>query len=186
MNTMNTIQDGLMYTFGVKGFIAKIVKSMLLVLLILVIVIVIIGQRNHEVVMQIGSMVGISLSTWIPIIGIGATALFALIQIVIAWIEYLTTKFQVTENALIVKKGFLLKQENSFPLRYINNVSHNRGILDQILGVGTCVVDMVSDEKDAAHADKVSFDDMDQGMIEELENILLTRAQAQKIVVARA
>ncbi len=186
MSTMNTIQDSVMYTFGTKGLIAKIVKNMFLVILILVIVIIIMSQRNHEIVTQIGSMIGISLSSWISVIGIGAVVLFALIQLIIAWIEYVTTQFQVTENALIVKKGFFFKQENSFPLRYINNVSHNRGVLDQILGVGTCVVDMVSDEKDAAHADKVSFNDMDQGLIEELENILLTRAQAQKIVVATA
>ncbi len=184
MSTMNTIQDSVMYTFGTRGFIAKIVKNMFLVILILVIVIIIMSQRNHEIVTQIGSMLGISLSAWIPIVGMSAVVLFALVQIGLAWIEYITTQFQVTENALIMKKGFFLKQENSFPLRYINNVSHNRGVLDQILGVGTCVVDMVSDEKDAAHADKVSFDDMDQGMIEELETILLTRAQAQKIVVA--
>lgn len=184
MNTMNTIQDGVMHTFGTKGFIAKIIKRMLLVIMVLVIVIIIISQSNHEIVIQIGSMVGINLGTWIPVVGIITVALFTLVQIIIAWIEYVSTQFQVTENALIVKKGFFVKQENSFPLRYINNVSHNRGILDQLLGVGTCVVDMVSDEKDAVHADKVSFDDMDQGMIEELENILLTRAQAQKIVVA--
>lgn len=183
---MNTIQDGVMYTFGGKSLIAKMVKNMLLVVMILVVVIIIISQRNQDIVAQAGLIMGMNLSTWIPLLGMGVVIAFALIQGIITWIEYMTTRFQVTENALIVKKGFFLKQENSFPLRYINNVSHNQDVLGQVLGVGTCVVDMVSDEKDASYADKVTFDDMDQGLIEELETILLTRAQAQKVVVANS
>ena len=180
----NTIQDGERYNFGKRSLVAKIIKNMLFVLIVAVVVIFVIASRNHEMIVQVNELVGVDLSKWIAIVGIVAIFMVAIIQIFIAWIEYVTTTFQITENAFIVKKGFFLKHENSFPIRYINNVSYTQGIFDQALGVGTCIVDMVSDEQDATYADKVILSDMDQGLVEELENILLNRAQAQKVVVA--
>ncbi len=90
----------------------------------------------------------------------------------------------VSTTTLSLKTGFFLKQEESFPLRFINNVSHRQNILDQLFGVGTCIVEMTSDEQDAVHADNVVLSDLSNEKALELKDILLARANTQQVAVA--
>lgn len=180
---MQTIKDGVFYRFGIRGLVVKIVKNLLISVLLFGIYFFL-SKAYPEVWMQIDSLVHIDISRWLFLIVLGVAVLSIPVQIISALISYMTTQFMVSSTTLSLKTGFLLKQEESFPLRYINNVSSSQNILDQLFGVGTCIVEMTSDEKDAQHADNVSLSDLEQEKVLELKEILLARANTQQVTVA--
>lgn len=180
---MQPIVENTFMPFGSKSLKVKLFKNLLISAVFLAVLIIFFLLKGSEIFTSLDNM--FSISSWHWVMGISGTLVIGsmLFFSITTWITYITTRFQISENAIILQSGFFLKKENSFPIRYVSNVSHYRGIIDQLFGVGTCIIEIASDESDAPHADRITLHDMDQRIIESLEDILIKRSHNQRFVV---
>lgn len=181
---MQTISDGVFYRFGISSLVVKMFKSLLISVLLLGIFFFLVSNGHNQFWIQLDTLVNFQVSGWVFKITLAIALLSIPLQVISALISYLTTQFMVSNTTLSRKSGFFLREEESFPLRYINNISTNQNVMDQVFGVGTCIIEMMSDEKDAPHADKVSLDDLSKEKMLELKDILLARTNIQQVTVA--
>ena len=59
---------------------------------------------------------------------------------------WLTSEYTVTNRRLINRSGLITRVGRDIPLYRINDVSYERGLLDRILGCGTLVIAVASEE----------------------------------------
>lgn len=175
-----TLEQNIWYRFGTKSLSAKMIKSGLLALVIIIGVIVAqiaIGSAMTDVSAEWmdGVQKWINMGLW----GIGI--LFIAFQFVVAWIDYMYRELMISDSALYLRSGFLMRTETSSPYRFIVNVSEKQGIIDRMLGVSGFVVELVPDEKDNEHSDHIVLHDMDAEMGDALQDILLDHANMQKM-----
>ena len=77
---------------------------------------------------------------------IWVVALVAIIWLVVKpFLAWLTTTYTVTDRRLITRSGILSRRGRDIPLRRINDVAYEHGILDRLLGCGTLVVSAASE-----------------------------------------
>jgi len=80
---------------------------------------------------------------WV-VIGIGVLVIvwFALKPFLL----WLTSEYTVTNRRLINRHGLITRVGRDIPLYRINDVAYERGLLDRILGCGTLVIAVASEE----------------------------------------
>ena len=77
---------------------------------------------------------------------IWVVALVAIIWLVVTpFLAWLTTTYTVTDRRLITRSGILSRRGRDIPLRRIDDVAYEHGILDRLLGCGTLVVSAASE-----------------------------------------
>lgn len=83
------------------------------------------------------------LLTWL-VIGVAV----ALIGWLTVWpfLNWLTASYTVTNRRLINRSGVITRIGRDIPLHRINDVSYERGLLDRMLGCGTLVIAVASEE----------------------------------------
>lgn len=181
---MQTISDGVLYTFGIRSLYSKLFKNLLTPVLIFIVGVIVIYSKSNPIWSEIDALVPVSSYLLVTRIIVVICTVSVVVQIISVLISYFTTKVMLSPSALTLKKGFFLKTEENFPLRFINNVTDQQNVLDQVFGVGTCTIEMMSDEHDSPYADKVIFEDMSHDLIVGLKETLLARTNIQHIAVA--
>lgn len=87
------------------------------------------------------------------------TALLAFRWVVRPFLVWLTTTYTVTNYRLITRSGILSRRGHDIPISRISDVGYERGLVDRVLGCGTLVVAVASDQEvefhDVPQVDKV-------------------------------
>lgn len=76
----------------------------------------------------------------------GITALFVFRWVVRPFLVWLTTTYTVTNHRLISRSGVLSRRGHDIPLSRISDVAYERGLMDRVLGCGTLIVSVASDQ----------------------------------------
>lgn len=83
---------------------------------------------------------------------IGVLAVLVVAAAVVIWftvrpfLVWVTASYTVTNRRLINRSGVFVRRGRDIPLHRINDVSHERGVLDRMLGCGTLVISDASEE----------------------------------------
>lgn len=97
-----------------------------------------------------------------PLLDVVVWALAALVAVF--WVGrpflgWLTTTYTVTDQRLITRSGILTRRGHDIPLTRISDVSYERSLVDRVLGCGTLLVSVASEQRvtldDIPHVEQV-------------------------------
>lgn len=71
----------------------------------------------------------------------GIAAVVTVWGVLLPWLRWLTSNYIVTNRRIITRRGIITRTGHDLPLRRLNNVNFERGLLDRILGCGTLVLE---------------------------------------------
>jgi uncharacterized membrane protein YdbT with pleckstrin-like domain len=74
----------------------------------------------------------------LAILGLGLV--LAIWLVLLPFLRWRTTTYTITNRRLITRSGILNKVGKDLPLNRINDVSHERSLMDRILGCGSLIV----------------------------------------------
>jgi uncharacterized membrane protein YdbT with pleckstrin-like domain len=104
---------------------------------------------------------------------VGLVAAFFVFRWVLRpFLSWLTTTYTVTDRRLITRSGIVTRRGHDIPLDRISDVAYERDLMDRLLGCGTLVVSVASEQQvelhDVPHVEQVHltindllFDDTD-------------------------
>lgn len=81
----------------------------------------------------------------------GVAAVVAVPSVVKPFLSWLTTTYTVTDQRLITRRGILSRHGHDIPLARISDVAYERGLLDRMLGCGTLLVSVASEQRLELH-----------------------------------
>lgn len=81
----------------------------------------------------------------------GVAALLALVWVVRPFLAWLTTTYTVTDQRLITRTGILTRRGHDIPITRISDVAYERGLVDRMLGCGTLLVAVASEQRVELH-----------------------------------
>ena len=76
----------------------------------------------------------------------GVAALVVVWWVVRPFLRWLTTTYTLTTRRLITRSGIVTRRGHDIPLIRVSDVAYERGLLDRLLGCGTLVVSVASDQ----------------------------------------
>jgi uncharacterized membrane protein YdbT with pleckstrin-like domain len=83
---------------------------------------------------------------------IGVVAALVAVKVVVRpFLTWLTTTYTVTDQRLITRWGVLSRHGHDIPLDRISDVAYERGLLDRVLGCGTLLVSVASEQRVVLH-----------------------------------
>jgi uncharacterized membrane protein YdbT with pleckstrin-like domain len=86
----------------------------------------------------------------VAVIGLIAGVL-ALRWVVLPFLSWLTTSYTVTNHRLITRSGILTRRGHDIPLTRVSDVAYERDLLDRVLGCGTLLVAVASEQRVELH-----------------------------------
>lgn len=111
------------------------------------------------------------------------------IDAAISWFLYRSHQYCLEEDAVKVRQGVISKEEIAIPYRHIEDVTIERSVLDQFLGLSRLVILTAGHEDEI---DKKKNDEsegilpaMDRHLASMLQEELLKRADVQRVVEAK-
>lgn len=81
----------------------------------------------------------------------GLTGVLALLWVVRPFLVWLTTTYTLTDQRLITRRGVVSRHGHDIPLSRVSDVAYERGLLDRMLGCGTLVVSVASEQRVRLH-----------------------------------
>lgn len=75
----------------------------------------------------------------------------ALLWVVRPFLAWLTTTYTLTDQRLITRRGTVSRHGHDIPLSRVSDVAYERGLLDRVLGCGTLVVSVASEQRVRLH-----------------------------------
>jgi uncharacterized membrane protein YdbT with pleckstrin-like domain len=66
--------------------------------------------------------------------------------VLLPFLRWRTTTYTITNRRLITRSGILNKVGKDLPLNRINDVSHERSLMDRILGCGSLIVQTAAED----------------------------------------
>ena len=81
----------------------------------------------------------------------GVAGVLALFWVARPVLEWLTTTYTLTDQRLITRWGLVSRHGHDIPLSRISDVAYERGLLDRMLGCGTLVVSVASEQRVRLH-----------------------------------
>jgi uncharacterized membrane protein YdbT with pleckstrin-like domain len=123
----------------------------------------------------------------LAIIGVADLGLYWLILSLVAlglvgwrWFENLASKYQVTEERLIIRRGIIAKSVDEIELYRIKDVRINFSIINQLAGIGT--ISISSSDETTRDGDLVIRDvERAQARREELRRLVDTARQKRRV-----
>lgn len=80
----------------------------------------------------------------LAILGLGLV--LAIWLVLLPFLRWRTTTYTITNRRLITRSGILNKVGKDLPLNRINDVSHERSLMDRILGCGSLIVQTAAED----------------------------------------
>lgn len=184
---MQTIENNTYHNHGPKSLSAKIIRGLLVPLVVLIATGASLILQNTELAFTLENLLNINLLTYIISGGVGIAVVLGLFQALVAWLQYQNTTFMLSDNALYIRTGILERSETSIPLRHVQNIVQRQGVMDRMLGVCTCVIEIQDDEVSTTGTAQASGDvllgDVDMELVVPLRESILSRANTQRMVV---
>lgn len=184
---MQPIENNLYHNHGPKSLSAKMIRGLVVPLIILVATGASFGLQNTELAFAIESLLNINLLAYLVSGGVIIAVAMGLIQALTAWLKYKNTAFMLSDNALYIRTGILERNETSIPLRHIQNIVQRQGIIDRMLGVCSCIIEIQDDEVSTTGAPHTTGDvmlaDVDMNLVLPLREAILMRANTQRMVM---
>ncbi len=184
---MQPIENNIYHNHGPKSLSAKIIRGLLVPLVVLLATGASFGIQNTELAFVIESLLNINLLAYLVSGGVIIALVLGLIQALVAWLTYKNTTFMLSDNALYIRTGIVERNETSVPLRHIQNIVQRQGIVDRMLGVCSCIIEIQDDEVSTTGTAHISGDvvlrDVDMNLVVPLRESILTRANTQRMVV---
>jgi uncharacterized membrane protein YdbT with pleckstrin-like domain len=184
---MQPIENNIYYPMGSHGLYAKIIRAMGLPVMIVVIVIIFTLLTGTSSAEKIEMMVP-GFFHFAIFGGFVLAVVTGLLGALVGWLRYINTTFMVSDNALYLRNGILERTEISVPFRHMSNILQQQTILDRVLGICRCQIEIQAEEVSAttsatAVPDDVILYDVDMTLIESLRELLLSRANTQRMVM---
>lgn len=77
----------------------------------------------------------------------GVAALLALRWVARPFLSWLTTTYTVTDQRLVTRSGILARRAHDIPIDRVSDVAYERGLTDRLLGCGTLLVAVASEQR---------------------------------------
>lgn len=184
---MQLIENNIYHNYGQKSLSAKIFRSLLVPILVLIATGTALFLQNTELAFILEGFLKINVLTYIVSGGVMVALILGLVQILVGWLQYKNTLFMLSDNALYIRTGILERNEISIPLRHIQNIIQRQGILDRMLQVCSCEIEIEDDEVSTSSGAYSSRDiilrDVDIKLVTPLREAILSRANTQRMVV---
>lgn len=78
--------------------------------------------------------------------------LWAVVVLVVLWLVvrpvlvWLTTTYTFTNRRLITRRGIIVRKGHDMPLARINDIAYEFGLIDRVLGCGTLIISVASED----------------------------------------
>jgi uncharacterized membrane protein YdbT with pleckstrin-like domain len=72
---------------------------------------------------------------------VGAAVIVALVVSVIPFLRWFATRYELTEQGLVIREGILSRSVRTIPIGRVNDASHSQRLIERMLGKGTLVVE---------------------------------------------
>jgi uncharacterized membrane protein YdbT with pleckstrin-like domain len=121
--------------------------------------------------------------TEVALLGFALFGVVFLGSMFVGWLVYVNYKFCVGENALKIKRGIFTKEEVAIPYRQIQDVTIERDLSYQLLGLSKVVILNAGreDSKEGEADAEGILPALDKDMAEKMRDDLLTRANVEKV-----
>jgi uncharacterized membrane protein YdbT with pleckstrin-like domain len=98
----------------------------------------------------IGALVGVGIARWV----------------VWPFLNWLSASYTLTNQRVITREGVLTRYGHDIPLRRVNDVSYEHGLLDRVLGCGTLVIAAASERGEVVLPDIPAVENLYVAMTE--------------------
>lgn len=123
-----------------------------------------------------------------PFMGLAGVICFVIffialvIALLVSWIVYRNYEFCLTDDAFKMREGVFTEREIAIPYRQIQNVSIERNMNEQILGLSRIIISTAArdDEKTLHDESRGILPALDKKLALELQTELLKRADVQR------
>ncbi len=95
-----------------------------------------------------GSLLALLPSAWGAIgdwVVIGIAVILAIVFCVVPFLRWLTTTYTITTRRIVTRTGIFNRVGHDLPLRRINDVRLEKGLIDRMFGCGTLVLTTASE-----------------------------------------
>jgi uncharacterized membrane protein YdbT with pleckstrin-like domain len=86
-------------------------------------------------------MPDVALRTQIQLAIAVAAVLVALVVSVVPFLRWFATRYQLTEQGLVIREGILSRSVRTIPIGRVNDASHSQRLIERMLGKGTLTVE---------------------------------------------
>ena len=62
------------------------------------------------------------------------------------WLAWITTTYTFTNRRLITRRGIIVRKGHDMPLARINDIAYEFGLIDRVLGCGTLIISVASED----------------------------------------
>jgi uncharacterized membrane protein YdbT with pleckstrin-like domain len=129
------------------------------------------------------SSVGVSgIVHWVGIGSVILSVIFFIGAFITSWIWYKSNAFAVTEDALKVRRGIFSTKEIAIPYRQVQDISIERNLMQQMMGVSRLEILTAGEDHDADKDDEATLEPLDKDIAERLQSELIRRANVQKVI----
>jgi len=109
---------------------------------------------------------------------------------VIGYLRYVTYKFCLADDALLIEQGILNKERVSIPYRQVQNINLKRNIIDRLLGVSHLIIltaghEDSRDPGDPNYQAEGQLPLLDKHRAEQIQSELLQHTNTQRIVAVK-
>lgn len=104
---------------------------------------------------SIGAIIAIALTVDTPgaWFGIGGVLLFWLIIVLPRWITWIFTHYVITNERVIVRRGFVARHGKEIPLEVINDVAFSQTVLERLLRSGDLLIESAGEQGQSRYSD---------------------------------
>jgi uncharacterized membrane protein YdbT with pleckstrin-like domain len=72
---------------------------------------------------------------------VGVALLLALAGSVVPFLRWFATRYELTEQGLVIREGILSRSVRTIPIGRVNDASHSQRLIERMLGKGTLTVE---------------------------------------------
>lgn len=163
-------------------FMMILAESFVLLTMILVLIVVTVLLNYVNLPQKYAGIVAeiISLYEMVLLIVFGAT-------LFMGWLRYYRYGIFLYEKSFKITSGFISIKETGIPYRRIQDITIERSLVDQLLGMSNIVITVLGlDEREAVgsdESDRVILPSLNREIASEIQDTILRRAQVEQINV---
>jgi uncharacterized membrane protein YdbT with pleckstrin-like domain len=106
-------------------------------------------------ILSVAALIAVSITVDTPELwyAVGGVVLLWLIVALPQWIKWWFTHYVVTNERLIVRRGFIARQGKEMPLEVINDVAFSQTVIERILRSGDLLIESAGEQGQSRYSD---------------------------------
>ena len=106
-------------------------------------------------ILSVAAIIAVAVSVEAPEVwyAVGGILLLWLLVALPQWIKWLFTHYVITDERLIVRRGFIARQGKEIPLEVINDVAFSQNVLERILHSGDLLIESAGEQGQSRYTD---------------------------------